>query len=247
MRERGWLVTIIFRELAMGLITFLRDYPLFSEYKRLRQAVPKLTSAIVKCLSKPAIMDCAKMLGLRKGKDLILRDMQEMDVFMDYCIYSYRRGGKNAIQRYVEEFAPPEASDDRILLKAMLLSHYSIFQVRDFERGRGITLFDLLRSENLLLLDVGLSSSVIRGMMFAGRVLPLGDYYITSGAFIPLDREFVEKTVIPTVERFLSKINQESESVLSHAHESQFSAEIIRRALRAGMLERMTYSRIENE
>jgi hypothetical protein len=231
----------------MGFITFPRDYSIFSDYKRLRQAVPNLTSAIMKCLSRPAIMDCAKRLGLRKGKGLIFGNMQEMDVFMDYCIYSYRKRGKNAIQRYAEDFAPPEASDDVILLQAMLHSHYSIFQVRDLERGRGVTLFDLLRSENLLLLDVGLSSSAIRGMMFAGRVLPLNDYYMTSGAFIPLDREFVEKTVIPTVERFLSKIHREAESVLSPADESQFSAEIIRPALRAGMLERMAYSRIENK
>ena len=228
-------------------MTFFPDYPSFSEYKRLRQAVPSLTSAIAKCLSRPDILDCGKRLGLRKGKNLFLGKLQEIDVFMDYCIYSHRRGGKNAIQRYVENFAPPEPSDDGILLQAMLLAHYSIFQVGDLESGRGVTLFDLLRTENLLLQDVGLSSSATRGMVFAGRVLPLDDYYMTSGAFIPLDREFIKNTVIPTAERFRSKINREAESVLSPADEAQFSAEIIRAALRAGMLERMTYSGIENK
>ncbi len=209
--------------------------------------MPNLTSNIVKCLRKPTIMDSAKRLGLRKGKGLVLGGMQAMDVLMDYCIYSYRRGGKNEIQSYVENCGPAEASDDGILLRAMLRCHYSIFQVRDIERGRGLTLLDLLLNKELLLLDVGLSSSAIQGMSFAGRVLPLGDYYMTSGAFIPLYREFVEKTVIPTVERFISKINREAESVFSPVDEDAFSAQIIRAALKDGMLESMAYSEIKDE
>jgi len=231
----------------MGFMSLLHDYTLFSEYKRLRKAVPNLTSAIVKCLSKPAIMDCAKKLGLRKGKNLILENMHEMDVFMDYCIYSYRKGGKNAIQRYIDQCDPAEESDEWILLRAMLHSHYSIFQVRAIERGKGLTLCDLLCGEDLLLFDVGLSSSASQGMMFAGRILPLGDYYITSGAFIPLDRELVEKTVIPSAERFLSKINRKPESIITPADEDRFSVEIIRAALREGMMQRMAYTEIAGE
>lgn len=231
----------------MSLISISQESAFFSEYKRLRKGAPGLTSAIVKCLSKLAIMDSAKKLGLRKGKTLILENLHEMDVFMDYCIYSYRKGGKNAIQRYIDRCDPAEESDEWILLRAMLHSHYSIFQVRAIERGKGLTLFDLLCGEDILLFDVGLSNTATQGMMFAGRILPLGAYYMTSGAFIPLNRVLVERTVVPSAERLLSKVNRRTESVITPDDEDRFSTEIIRAALRDGMMERIAYTEIAGE
>ncbi|MFH1114460.1 MAG: hypothetical protein V1792_11110 [Pseudomonadota bacterium] len=231
----------------MSPTTYLQDDSLLSEYKRLRKALPYLTSALVKCLSKTAIMECAKKLGFCKGKRLVFGSLQEADVLMDYCIYSFRRGGKTAIQRYALNQPPPEGSDHDVLLKAMVRSYYSIFQVKDLERGRGLLLFDLFRTENFSLLDIGLSSSAIRNSVFAGRVLPICGYYMTSGAFIPLGRELLGQTVIPMVERFSSRINREADTVFSPPDEARFSMEIIRAALRKGMLERMTYADIGSE
>lgn len=223
----------------------LKDSSILAEYKRLRRSLPSLTSVLVKSLSKPAIMESAKRLGLGKKRIMIQGNLREMEVLLDYCVYSYRKGGNNAVQRFLEVGAPIQNSDHGMLLQAMLFSHYSIFQIKDFERGAGATLFDLLRLQDLLLLDIGLSSTVVQGMMFAGRVLPLTDYFMTSGAFIPLDRQFVEGTVIPTVTEFKPKINPGLEFAFSPTDEARFAAEIIRAALKGGMLETMIYSGIE--
>jgi hypothetical protein len=222
----------------------LQDSPILARYKRLRGS-PSLTSILLKSLSKQSIMDSTKRLGLRKKMLISQGYLREMEVLLDYCVYSYSKGGRNAVERYLEGVAPAKESDHGMLLEAMLFSYYSIFQIKDFERGAGVTLFDLLRLQNLLLLDIGLSSTAVRGMMFAGRVLPLADYFMTSGAFIPLDRQFVEETLMPTVAKFDPKINPGPEFVFSRTDEARFSAEIIRAALKKGMLETMVYSGIE--
>lgn len=231
----------------MSLTTSLKDDALFSEYKRLRQAMPRLTSALLRGVSKPALKEGAKKLGLLKGNTFVFGSLQESDVLMDYCIYSCRRGGQTAIERFARNSPPPEGSDHAILLNAMLRSHYSIFQVKEIEKGRGITMNDLLRNRELLLFDVGLSSTAVPYAAFAGRVLPLGEHYMTSGAFIPLNPEVFRQAVIPTMEIFLSKINREAESPLLPPDEARFSAQIIRAALREGLLDRMTYADIESQ
>jgi hypothetical protein len=225
----------------MALLSFFQNRRPFSEYKRLREAGRHLNQAIIDSLPKAAMLTSAKKLGLRKGKSLIFNSEHEMHVLFDYCLYTYKKGGKTAIERFLEGNALPEVSEQMTLLQAMRKAHYSVFQVKSIQQGTGATLFDILRAETIVLMDVGIGSTAMPGMLFAGRVLPLDEYYMTSGAFMPLSLDFFERRVIPALEKFCSNAAADDSVVFSPTQEAAFSAQIIRDGLREGQLEGMGY------
>jgi hypothetical protein len=225
----------------MGLLSLFHNRRPFAEYKRLRETGRHLNQVLVERLPKEAILASAKKLGLRKGRSLVFNSEHEMPVLLDYCLYTVRTGGKTSIERYSVRNPPPETSDQMTLLRAMRESHYSVFQVKGVQRGRGATLFDILRYETFDLMDSGIGSTAVSGMFFAGRVLPVAEYYMTSGAFIPLTPDFFKRRVIPALEKHCSNAPADESFILSPTQEAAFSAQIIRAALREGQLEMVGY------
>jgi hypothetical protein len=230
----------------MNLMSFLyHGQDRLAEYKRLRQKSRDLNSLLTKLLPKSALMDGAKGLGLRKGRLISFGNEDEISVLIDYCLYSFRRGGKTVMEKYLENSPPPEWSDEMILLRAMVRSFYSIFVVKGIERGRGVTLHDVLRDFHFFLMDVGIGSTAARDMLFAGRVLPLPDFCMTSGAFLPLDLDLAKEIVRAIPDRYLAKEDDEGRLILPHRTEAVLSARIIRKALKRGYMETMTYMETE--
>lgn len=75
----------------------MKDYQeLVNQYKNFRKINRELHSKILKHLPKKAIEHCGKKLGVMQGKTLILGDMHDSDVFMDFCLYDYYENGINA-------------------------------------------------------------------------------------------------------------------------------------------------------
>lgn len=225
----------------MGLISYLQNRRSLSEYQRLRKIGRFLNQELVNRLPRTALLTGAKRLGLRTGKQLVFSKEEEMSILFDYCLYSYRKGGKTLFESLSEENPPNGASDLMVLLRAMKMAHYSVFQVKTVQRRQGATLFDILRAETIHLMDIGIGSTAVPGMFFAGRVLPIGEYYMTSGAFIPLSPKFFERRVIPALEKFCGKAAAEDSVEFAPPQEASFSAQIIRAALKEGQLDRMGY------
>jgi hypothetical protein len=229
----------------MNLVSFSQDQQALAEYKSLRAKSRHLNSTLTKLLPKSAIMGGAKRLGLRKGKLLTFGEEDEISILLDYCLYSFRRGGKTIIERYLENTPLREKSEEMILLRAMVRSFYSIFVVKSIHKGRGVTLLDLLRDSTLFLMDVGIGSTANRGMLFAVRVLPLTGYCMTSGAFLPLDHDLAEEVVKSIPERYLERENDEGRLIIGYRDEAVLSARIIRKALKRGAMETMAYMETE--
>jgi hypothetical protein len=229
----------------MNLVSFSQDQQALAEYKSLRAKSRHLNSALTKLLPKSAIMDGAKRLGLRKGRLLTFGAQDETSILLDYCLYSFRRGGKTIIERYLENTPLEKKSEEMILLRAMVRSFYSIFIVKSIHKGRGVTLFDLFRDATFLLMDVGIGSTALPGMLFAGRVLPLAGYCMTSGAFLPLDHDLAEEVVESIPERYLQRENDEGRLIIGHRDEAVLSARIIRKALKRGAMETIAYMETE--
>lgn len=227
----------------MGILSFFLRRQLVSEYQNLRDIQRALGQELLDLLPRNAMLDSAKKLGLRKGKKtIILRDPDEMAVIMDYSLYSFRFGGKTIIERYREKSPPPAGSDKMLLLEAMERSHYSVFMVKDVRRKLGVTLYDLIRNRTFPIIDLGLGSSAVPGTFFGGRILPLRSYCMTSGAFLPLRSEVMERRVIPILERFLGGVGADEEYVFSPSREAAFSTEIIRAALKSGAKDYILYA-----
>jgi hypothetical protein len=213
--------------------------PPFSEhiddYKHLREVGRSLNTQIINQLSKPAITECGKKLGIVKKKTLLLGNEDELSILFDYCLYSYRRGGKNPIERYLDNTPPSENSDEMRLLQAMSQSYYSLFSIEEIYPEQGAAIRDLIREKKLFLMDMGIGNAGALGMLFTGRILPFGEYYMTSGAILPLQDKGLIDEVMLIVKKFMTHKKQEGH--FSPTHEAAFSAQIIRAVLRAWAFE----------
>jgi hypothetical protein len=223
---------------------FSKDDELLETYKRLRNIQKALNELLLKHVSKKSLFECAKKLGLARGKVLVFDSPVEISVLEDYCLYSARMGGKNAIELYMERTPPPPESDEMRILQAMLDSHFSIFMVEKVYAGRGVSLSSF-GEEEVLLMDVGLGDSAVPGVSLAGRVLPFPNFCMFTGVALPVYDEPVNRAVLPVLEKWLINHPDVGRAKFSAGLSASFSAEVIRVALRAGALKSVKHADIE--
>jgi hypothetical protein len=226
----------------MEMVFTFEDDELFRTYKRLRNVLNAMNQELIRHLTRNSIQESARKLGLARGKTLVFSNPHEAAVLFDYCLYNSRSGGKTVIERYAEKTPPAPESDETTVLHAMLDSFFSVFQVRQVHKGRGVLLIEFFGKYELFLMDIGLGDTAVPDMPLAGRVLPFDDFYISSGALLPLHEEPVSEAVIPIMERWLLNRLDMTHSKLSPGLEASFSAQLIRAALRGGALETVRYS-----
>jgi hypothetical protein len=85
----------------------------------------------------------------------------------------------------------------------MQQAFYSVFMVEQAERGLGIAARDLVSDKSVVIVDLGLGSTAKRGLLLAGRAMPFDEYYMTTGAALPLG--FAPKHQLDEFVCFLSK------------------------------------------
>ena len=85
----------------------------------------------------------------------------------------------------LDEAPYPSGSDEAICAEAHRDAYYSIFHVESREPGVGVHVYDVVREENILIHDVGLSGSAPPGFLFAGRLLCPENIPMTTSAVLP--------------------------------------------------------------
>ena len=211
-----------------------------ARYKQLRQVGLELNNRLVETLSRNALDEGGKNLGILRKNVLVLDTEDEIAVLVDYCLHDLRRQGRNAIERYLAESPPAEESNEMVLLQALCQARFSVFAMEACERGVGAHVRDLLLDEPLFLTDVGLSRTASRGLVLAARVIAPDGIGMTTGAALPLgvlspaDRagflEDLKKTLRRADFRTLSK-----------AEASKVATALIRTCLRMGAAEDIQY------
>ncbi len=159
---------------------------IIARYRHYRTVSRKLNDKLVRRLSKEALHEGAKRLGILRRGTLVFNSEDETSVLMDYCIYDVRRNGRNAIEEYLTDSPPDTESDEMACLRAMQQAIYSLFVVESVESGLGVTVRDLRSDENMLVVDMGFSSTAEPGLVFASRLLSLDGFSITGGAALPI-------------------------------------------------------------
>jgi hypothetical protein len=215
-------------------------------YKRLRRAGIALNMTLVKLLPKPAVEEGGKKLGIYKAGTLILNNDDEIAILYDYCLHHYLRAGKNVIERYLEQTPPPADSDEAILLRAMLDARYSIFRLEAINPKRGGMLRDLLTGAEIDLMDISLSETGSPGILLLGRVLPMGDFRMSSGTLIPLTETAFEQAIKPILAKYTQDNIPSPQARLSPTKEAAFVARLIRAALHAGGEDNAFYTDMES-
>jgi len=240
--EQGALIAI---SITQGVVDMEAMTPeqralLLDRYQLLRRAGRDLAHRLVKTLDHDAIDEAADRLGCLQGDTIVLDTEDTISVIMDFALYHVRQDGLNAVERHFRNSPPAPGTDGRTCLDAMRQARYRVLQVDELFSGFGLTVHDVLRSENGLLLDVALSRSAQKGAVLAGHVLCFPDFWMTTGAGLPLT-----PVVFGGLTRRLHRCFGRSPRVyqqLSAERAAQLASWVIRAALEAGMAQRVAYA-----
>jgi hypothetical protein len=160
-------------------------------YRRFRGMSTELNSRMVKTIPKHVYDEVGDAIGVRHNGALLFDTEDVPGVLMDCCLHDWFENGENLVQRYAEAHPGKPGTDECFLLSAYTQAKYRVLLTEYSVPDAGVDCRDILNNEDLFLMDLALSRSLgsgaaARGMALATRTLPLGDYSMTTGAFLPI-------------------------------------------------------------
>lgn len=160
-------------------------------YRRFRAFGRELNSRIVKTIPKHAYEEVGDFIGVRRNGVLVFDSEDMPGVLMDCCLHDWFEDGKNLVQRYAEAHPAAAGTDESYLLSAYTQAKYRVLVTQSSAPDAGVHCADVIHNEDLFVMDLALSRSLgsgdaARGMALATRTIPLGDYCMTTGAFLPI-------------------------------------------------------------
>ncbi len=212
-------------------------------YHRVRALSRQLSNAMVKTIPRAAMLETARAVGMERDGMLVFDSMDLTSVLMDSCLFDWLEHGKNLVGKYIEAHPATPGTDEHLLLQAYTRARYRILVPTAVLPGAAIYCLDTLFGERLLLMDIALSQSLASGdlILLATRTIPLGRYWMTTGAPLPIgDRR--------TGEVILRKLKEEKLlEDTSPAGEHKLALAVIRACLVCGAGEHVRYEGPEKE
>ncbi len=155
-------------------------------YRALRALAIELNHRIVETIPRQALVEIGEAIGIVHEEVFHFADEDMSSVLMDCCLYDWFENGKNAVQRYSETHPAKPGTDQGYLLNAYLQAKYRVLKAQSKVLGAGFHCEDILNGEKLFLMDI--TSSHTKGAIpwLATRTIPLGEYWMTGGAALPL-------------------------------------------------------------
>jgi len=206
-------------------------------YRRLRAVSTELNHEIIKTIPRQTIYDVGDATGILRNGVLEFESEDMTSVLMDCCLYDWFEDDKNVVQRYSETHPAKPGTDERYLLDAYLQAKYRLLVVQSAVPGAGIHCQDLLNDEELFVMDLGLSQTAKNAeAAFASRTIPLGEYWMTGGAGLPINSK-------AAVQDALKRIESRKQNLASG--QGRVPLLIVRACLAAGAADRVTYEDAE--
>jgi hypothetical protein len=205
-------------------------------YKRLRALGRDLNQRIVETIPREMIPRVADALGILKNGVLSFESEETPAVLMDSCLYDWPVEGKSLVERFVGMHTFPSGSDEDELLQASLRAEYRLLAPEAVREGVGVYFLDAFSGDPFFVMDKGLSQSrsIDPKVLFASRIVPLGDYWMTGGAGLPIEPE-VRQTLFQRLE---------AEGVLANGEitdRRRLARMAVRACLKAGAAGRVRY------
>lgn len=174
---------------------------LLDTYVKYRKLGRKLNNEIMdSCLTREILNEAGESLGILKDNTMIFDNEDESHFLMDFALYECKSGNKNAIRNYIEKIGGKN-EDEKILLKGLENSYTSLFEVSGINpKEFSLILRDkLMKKESIVLIDRGFSLTGKKGMLIFARVIPIEDFFMTSGAAFAFSPQH-EKTLLEEFE-----------------------------------------------
>ena len=203
-------------------------------YRHLRAINTKQQTSALDCVSQATMLDCARRLGLARGRTLILDDPDELTLVFDLVVHVRMGGRSRAIDRYAAGHKPPPGSDDDLVLSAARNARFAIWRVQRRHEIAGLHITDVITGDMLWLIDEGLEATCRVGDVCASRLIAVDDFVMSCGAFVPIDA-----TVLAELRDTLPR--QAPASSIEPVQDPRFAIGLYRAAVRTGMTARMAY------
>jgi hypothetical protein len=207
---------------------------ILTRYRHLRAIATRHHSEALEFLSRSAILEQARHLGLTVGKTLVAESIDEMTLAFDLAIHTARPGHSRAIDRYARAAQLQPGSDESVVLEAMRQARFSVWRVERRHEAAGLVVQDLLRQDEAWLVDEALEQSAPEGVAVAMRLCTPDAFAMTSGIIVPVDREMMEEVL----DQVLPRVRGEPDQV---ANDRRFASAIYRTAVANGLMERISF------
>ena len=205
-----------------------------ARYRHLREISKLHNDNAFDFLSKGAILQNARRLGLADGKTFVLDNVDELTLAFDLSIYTAPADRSRAIDRYAGSANLEPGSDQANVLKAMRNALFAIVQVERRHEAAGLIVTDLLRNIELWLVDEGLETSLPDGTMFATRYYTPDRFSMTAGVVMPVDPDLLENAIG-------SRSYLERKSLEGALADRRFAEAIYRAGIAAGITGNIRY------
>jgi hypothetical protein len=220
--------------IAMTRDDALNRDAILTRYRHLRAISTQHHSAALRFLSRQAILEHARGLGLTVGKTLVADSEDELTLVFDLALHSPRNARSRAIDRYRKAARLAPDSDEAKVLDAMCRARFSIWRVERRHEAAGLVVFDILRQTDAWLVDEALEQSADAGMAIAMRLFTPEAFAMTAGVVVPVDRDIVREALAETLPR-----HSADPDVL--ASDPCFAMALYRAALNEGVMEEVSF------
>jgi hypothetical protein len=160
---------------------------ILSRYRRLRQISKEQHEAVLDIIAPDVVLDWARRINLTQGKVVVSNSEYEIALAEDLAIYLPRLGRSHPLDRYarVARFAP--GSDEAIVLEAMRHARFSLWRVERHHETTGLILRDLLREEEIWLIDEAMAENARPGREMAARLIIPDRFAMTARVIVPIN------------------------------------------------------------
>ena len=205
-----------------------------ARYRHLRAISTHHHTEAMNFFSRPALLEQARQLGLTAGEMLAAESMDEFTLVVDLAIHTSRPGRSRAIDRYAGAARLQPGSDEALVLEAMRRARFSLWRVERRHEVVGLVVRDLLREDEVWLVDEALERSAPEGTVAAMRLCTPETFAMTCGVIVPVDRGLLEE-VIATV---LPRVRGSPDRV---ANDRRFATAVYRTAVARGLMARVGF------
>jgi hypothetical protein len=210
-----------------------------ARYRKLREISKQHHHNIMNCMSADAFLHQARRLGLARGKTLILDDMDELNYVHDLAIHTAPAAGRSrAIDRYARSAQLVPGSDEALVLEAMRVARFAILVIERRHGVAGLLAKDLLRGNEVWLVDMGLESSMAEGAMMATRLYTPERFSMAAGVNVPFDLGLI-RGLQAELPRGLRELE-----LTALIDDRRFAETIYRVALDDGIMDRVAYQEL---
>ena len=205
-----------------------------TRYRHLRAISPRHRTEAMNFLSRPALLEQARHLGLAVGETLAAESFDELTLAFDLAIHTARPDHTRAVDRYAVAAQLQPGSDEALVLEAMRQARFSLWRVERRHEVVGLVVRDLLRQDEVWLVDEALERSAPEGMVAAMRLCTPDAFAMTCGVIVPVDRGLIEEVLAEV----LPRVRGSPDRV---ANDRRFATAVDRPAVARGLMARVGF------